>query len=285
MITCKFAGGLGNNLFQFANLYALHKRHSVPYFIEKKFERLTFDGKPLKDDLRFKQSHKLEFEELFENNFPNEKQNTLNMRNYYHHDLRSNSDFLFSEVEFQDNTMYHGYFQSEKYFADSNLKNDLILNSKISSKIKKKYKNLFNKPTISLQYRLGGDRKLSKIQKFHKNLKPSYYVKSVNKILDICNTNIEDFNILVFSDDIELARKALSYTKMNCTFIENDNNVEDFIHMSLCDHNVIGNSTFAWWAAYLNSKDGLSVGPKAFFGANYSNFLLKDFYPDDWVVL
>lgn len=285
MISCKFAGGLGNNLFQLANIYALHEKYSVPYFIDKNFKRLTFDGKPLKDDSRFKQSHSLEFEALFENNFPDDREENLNMKDYYHHDLRSDSNFMFSEVEFRDNTMYHGYFQSEKYFADSNFKNNLILNSKIVNNIREKYENLFCKPTISLQYRLGGDRKLSKIQKFHKNLKPSYYVKSVNKILEVTKKDIEDFNILVFSDDIQLSKKALDYTDLNCTFIENKNNVEDFIHMSLCDHNVIGNSTFAWWAAYLNSNDGLVVGPKDFFGSNYGNFSLDDFYPDEWIVL
>ena len=80
MITCKFAGGLGNNLFQLANVYALHKRYNVDYYINKKFERLTFDGKPLKNDSRFKQSHKLELERLFENEFPSldEKPKAMN---------------------------------------------------------------------------------------------------------------------------------------------------------------------------------------------------------------
>ena len=55
--------------------------------------------------------------------------------------------------------------------------------------------------------------------------------------------------------------------------------------MSMCDHNVIGNSTFAWWAAYMNKNSGLVVGPKDFFGKGYSNFLLDDFYPIEWLIL
>ena len=288
MITCKFAGGLGNNLFQFANVFALHKRHNVPYCIQRDFQRLTFDGKLLKDELRFKQAHVLEFQELFENKLPYIEElsvNTKNMSNYYHHDLDGSSNFLFSEVKFKDNTMYHGYYQSDKYFADSNLKEELVLNKQIIDTLKNKHAKFFNKPTISLQYRLGGDRKLNKIQKFHKNLNPSYYKRAVEEISTITNNNISDFNILVFSDDLELAKRALSYTNLDCYYIKNKNNIEDFAHMSICDHNVIGNSTFAWWAAYMNKNNGLVVAPKDFFGKKYSNFLLDDFYPAEWIIL
>ena len=43
-----------------------------------------------------------------------------------------------------------------------------------------------------------GDRKLSKIQKFHKNLNPTYYVKDIDRIVNLVNKKIDDFNILVF---------------------------------------------------------------------------------------
>ena len=92
-------------------------------------------------------------------------------------------------------------------------------------------------------------------------------------------------HILVFSDDLELAKRALSYTNLDCYYIKNKNNIEDFAHMSICDHNVIGNSTFAWWAAYMNKNNGLVVAPKDFFGKKYSNFLLDDFYPAEWIIL
>lgn len=288
MISCKFAGGLGNNLFQFANIFALHKKYNVAYCIERDFQRMTFDGRLLKEEYRFEQSCDLEFETLFENKFPYIEDLSIdikNMNNYYHHDLKSNSNFLFTEVKFKDNTIYHGYYQSDKYFINSGIKKELVLNKKIIDNIKNKHSNLFNKPTISLQYRLGGDRKINKIQKFHKNLSPIFYTKAVEKIISITNKNIDDFNILVFSDDLELARRALGYTNLDCIYIKNKNNIEDFIHMSLCNHNIIGNSTFAWWAAYMNENDGLVIAPKDFFGKNYSNFLLDDFYPDNWVIL
>ena len=123
------------------------------------------------------------------------------------------------------------------------------------------------------------------IQKFHKNLKPDYYQRALKKICELNNLQIDNCNLLVFSDDISLARRALNLLNLNFVFIENENNVEDFIHMSLCDHNIIGNSTFAWWSSYFNSKGGTIVAPKEFFGTKYSNFLLDDFYPKEWIIL
>jgi len=287
MITCQFAGGLGNNLFQFANIYNLHKKHNVPYFIDNKFERLTFDGKLLKEDKRFDQSDTLEIEELFENKFTCLQDLDIDlkkMKNYYHYDLNHNNNFLYQEVPMQNNTIYHGYYQSERYFLESNIKEDFVLNKDVSSKIKNTHYELFKRPTISLQYRLGGDRKLKTIQKFHKNLKPDYYQRALKKICELNNLQIDDCNLLVFSDDINLARRVLSLLNLNFIFTENKSNIEDFIHMSLCNHNIIGNSTFAWWSSYFNSKGGTIVAPKDFFGVKYNNFLLDDFYPKEWII-
>ena len=176
------------------------------------------------------------------------------------------------------------YYQSEKYFSDFNIKEEFILNKKIVSKIKDKYKELFKKPCISIQYRLGGDRKLAKIQKFHKNLTPRYYRQSISEICELNGFKEENINILLFSDDISLAKRALEMYKVNFIPINNENNIEDFIHMSLCDHNIIGNSTFAWWSSYFNNNKGTIIAPKDFFGANYNNFKLDDFYPKHWLI-
>ena len=54
--------------------------------------------------------------------------------------------------------------------------------------------------------------------------------------------------------------------------------------MSLCDHNIIGNSTFAWWSSYFNKKSGTIIAPKNFFGKSYKNFRLDDFYPNKWLI-
>jgi len=290
MITCRFSGGLGNNLFQLANIYDIHTKTGIPYFIDRSFTRLTFDGKRLEDDNRFDQSHVFEIPLLFDNSFVYRDEveyDFSKMKDYFHHDFAGAGNFLHKEPILTDNTVHNGYYQSHKYFSSFNLREAFELNKSTVKSIKQKYSNLFNKPTISLHYRLGGDRKLSKIQKYHKNLSPKFYVDALKSVENKTNKKLKDFNVLLFSDDMPLAMKALDMFGVNYIPISNNNNIEDFIHISLCDHNVIGNSTFGWWASFMNqSEEAIRVVSKTnFVGPKYSNFILDDLFPADWVTL
>jgi len=100
-------------------------------------------------------------------------------------------------------------------------------------------------------------------------------------------TSPKDFNIVVFSDDVKEAADLMNQNfDINFTIANNKSNIEDFIHMSLCNHNIIGNSTFAWWSAYLNYNDNLVVAPKTnFFGPALRHLDLSDFFPHEWLTL
>lgn len=290
MITCKFAGGLGNNLFQFANVYAIHKKYSLPYFIDKNFDRLTFDGLSAKEEKRFTQSSILEIPYLFDNNFIYLDQinyNKANLHNYTHFDLLHDNHRFNPPILIKENIEYHGYFLSYKYFQDVSLRDEWIVNKQITQNLNDKYKSLFEKKTISLHYRLGGDRKFENVQNFHKNLEPNYYKDAINIILEKENSNLEDYNILLFSDEKENAIKLLKELKISCIPIYNNDNVEDFIHMSLCTHNIIGNSTFSWWAAFLNKNtNGIVVAPKTnFVGPCLKHIDFSDLFPPEWFTL
>ena len=59
---------------------------------------------------------------------------------------------------------------------------------------------------------------------------------------------------------------------------------EDFRLMSLCKHQIIANSTFSWWAAWLNNNhDKMVMAPKKWFNVSHNN--IKDLYPDSWTVI
>ena len=289
MITCKFAGGLGNNLFQFANIYNIHKIHNLPYFITKNFERLTFDGKRIQDEQRFSQAHDLEIPYFFDNTFvylEDVNCDLSSLRQYTHPDM-SSGNFRFVKPIVEDGIIYNGYFQSPKYFENSGLKHELILNTEIKNNLKQKYSGLFEKQTIAIHFRLAGDRKLKQIQQHHPMLPVSFYKSGLELLSFKTKKSLQDFNIVVFSDDVKEAANLMNQNfDINFTMANNKSNIEDFIHMSLCNHNIIANSTFAWWSAYLNYNDNLVVAPKTnFFGPALRHLDLSDFFPPEWLTL
>jgi hypothetical protein len=88
-------------------------------------------------------------------------------------------------------------------------------------------------------------------------------------------------NILVFSDDISWCKDNLKFDKMN--FIEGLDNVEDMWLMSLCDNNIIANSSFSWWGAWLNSNFNKKViAPLHWFGDS-ANLNTSDIIPTNWI--
>jgi hypothetical protein len=55
--------------------------------------------------------------------------------------------------------------------------------------------------------------------------------------------------------------------------------------MSLCENNIIANSSFSWWGAWLNKNNNkIVVAPKKWFG-NALQHNTKDLYPEKWIVI
>jgi hypothetical protein len=57
--------------------------------------------------------------------------------------------------------------------------------------------------------------------------------------------------------------------------------------MSLCNYNIIGNSTFSWWSSYLNlNNETITIAPKSeWFGPGYRGVVLDDLFPKTWICL
>lgn len=282
MISCSLFGGLGNNLFQLANVFSIHKKYGYDIIIPRSTDRGNIGI--------YNQSTKLEFEDLFENKFNyidnlsgDDLTKKFNLKVYTHPDVYLNStDYSYVEVPIEDNTLYYGYFQSEKYFNNIDLSKELILNKQKIDFIKNKYSDLFTKKTISLHYRLAGDRITSHMQYYHKNVSIDYYKKALETI----NYDPNDHNILVFSDNLILAKKLLESLNHNFHYIDNNNdNILDFIHMTQCDYNIVGNSTYSWWSAYMNNKKNkkIIVSETEYFGPGYKHFNMEDIFPKEWI--
>lgn len=99
------------------------------------------------------------------------------------------------------------------------------------------------KDSCSIHVRRGDYEKLKHI---YNSLKPDYY----NRAIDLINPGGP---VYIFSDDIKWCENNLNIK--NSFYINQSSAIADFIAMSKCAHNIISNSTFSWWAAWLNSND------------------------------
>jgi hypothetical protein len=95
------------------------------------------------------------------------------------------------------------------------------------------------------------------------------------KAIELAKKLVENPNFFVFSDSIEFTKKELG-SNSKYTFI-NKSTFEDFVIMSKCSHNIVANSTYSWWAAYINkSYNKLVISPRP----RYTDFLLNKLFND-----
>lgn len=115
--------------------------------------------------------------------------------------------------------------------------------------------------------------------KLYAECSAAYYERAAGFMEGQCN----DPAWYVFSDDIEWARNTLS--GRNCIFIEGNNAVTDMFLMSCCRHNIIANSTFSWWAAWLNRNPGkIIVAPQHWYNGKL-NEVTRELIPEEWIRL
>lgn len=182
---------------------------------------------------------------------------------------------LYGEKE--ENNYYRGYWQSHKYFdsISETVKNYFIFPPFVENEniAMKTYIENNKNNTVSIHVRRGDYLK----QQLLSNLcSTNYYQNAIAKI----ENRIKDPVYIVFSDDIQWCKENLNLS--NVKFVDwnrGDLSFRDMQMMSLCDHNIIANSSFSWWGAYLNSnKDRIVVAPKDWFIGNET----KDLIPDEW---
>ena len=241
MITCKFVGELGNNLFQLATLVSISKKYGYKYCVPQYRKFWNSHNNP-----------NLEFNELFTYKFPYEDSPEI-YNHYIHPDRLHDENYTHRFVnlpEISDGTSIEGYFQSIQYFENVfyDLKHRYFeINHILKSRIYERYPSIWKSAVVHVRH--GRDRHLDCIYgKSFYQLEPEYYHKAIQYI----KTNFKIDNFYVISDDIEWAKNNILE---HVIFVENTSNIEDFTLMSLSKYNILSNSTFSWWASILNNND------------------------------
>lgn len=248
MIVIKLKGGLGNQMFQ----YAFGRRLSL-----KRKEILKLDKTLLQWSIRQKIiGTAIREYELGEFNIKAES--TKNKSNSY----------------------LEGFWQSEEYFKDIRriLLKDFTLKKETQNFLK--FKRLVAKTnSVSIHFRRGDYVKRTVTKKYHGTLNLDYYCKAVELIRKKIKTPL----FFVFSDDSLWAKNNFRI-KQPITFISGSyklTNPEELILMSLCKHNIIANSSFSWWGAWLNrNRHKIVLAPKRWFRKKRAE---SEIVPQAWI--
>lgn len=285
MITTTIKGGLGNQMFQYAAGYSLSRRLGVAMQLDLSF----YD----KQDKR-----KFELTQLcvdFETDSLVSKEPMLKKPWFW--GRRGALDYSYVEpsacydITFEDLASpcrIDGYFQSELYFGS--YRKDIIRQYRPKEKIterNKAYLARIKSSACSVAIHLRrGDYLDQEIAAVHGVLTDKYYENATNILSSMLGV---DHELFIFTDDPLYAREAWGKGK-SVTIVEGnaDCPANDIYLMSACDHNIIANSSFSWWGAWLNQgKDKITIAPRQWF---QPEMLRKerntcDLYAKDWIVV
>lgn len=266
MITANLKGGLCNMFFQIAATYVHAIKHNTTVRYPNMMSHLEYLSNEMTHNPKLKNAN--EYLPLFSKLDISQEpvSRTITICPPFH----------YVEMPFQDGMYIDGFFQSEKYFVSHR---DIILDilgptKDIKNYISKKYSEILVGDTLSVHIRRGD---YVKSQEWHTLLSKEYYDEAITKI-----PNID--KILVFSDDILWCKE--NFKADNVIYIEDEKDYIELYLMSMCTNNIIANSSFSWWGAWLNQNENkIVVAPKDWFGPNFSNFQTQDIIPKKWVII
>jgi len=172
------------------------------------------------------------------------------------------------------------YFQSEEYFINiaDIIRREFTLKRPLSNKAQKILNNIENNNSISLHIRRGDYVVDKNINAFHGICDLEYYKRAMSLIKE----KVANPTFFVFSDDIAWAKdnfKGEGFIFVSDPEIED---VEELVLMSKCKHNIIANSSFSWWGAWLNSNlDKIVIAPQKWFNDKKAN--KNQILPEKWI--
>ena len=282
-IRIKLSGGLGNQMFQFATGFSIAKKNNVRLSLDLRYinRRQLFNG--------------FELEKIFniysKVSFLNKPLsfNTLNFKEIlniidvtYYNFKEPHFHYASNILNISNHSFLDGYWQSEMYFKDYTKEIKKIFN--FSDQLNEQNiligDDINRNNSISIHIRRG-DFLLKRNNSHYVNLK-EYYLKSIYE----SSKNFKNPKYFIFTDDPSW---AVDNFVLDHPYIVVDINLGtrsflDMYLMSLCKANIIANSSFSWWGAWLNNnKDKIIYAPKKWF--KDKSICTDDLIPNSWNII
>jgi len=263
MIYCNLKGGLGNMMFQIAT--------SISLSIDKD-DQCSFPN--LMDQINY-----LNSENTYNPNLNHANEYLTIFKNLKTVKITDNPFYVEYPFHFDDkilpdgSVLIDGFFQSEKYFLKN--KSEIIKTFNFDEVCGEYIKNTYdflNKNTTSIHVRRGD---YLKYPNHHPPQTLDYYHRSI----DILKEKTEVF--VIFSDDILWCKENIKLD--NVIYIDREKDYIELYLMSLCENNIIANSSFSWWGAWLNNNPNkVVIGPNIWFG-DAIRHNTNDILPESWI--
>jgi len=286
MIIVKLIGGLGNQMFQYALGRQLAEKHH---------------GELLLDISAFENHYKLHRYSLNHFNIDEKIVSQADLDKFKPSGLNKITDKLFGKtdkyqtikelhfhfdpkiLDLPDDIYLDGYWQSERYFKsiETIIRKNFTLKQGNTELDQNSLGSIGGTESVSLHIRRADYVTNQKTLNVHGVCSPEYYYSAIEQI----QAGRQNLRLFVFSDDIKWAKTNLKFD-LPATYIDHgpEKNYEDLILMSRCKHNIIANSSFSWWAAWLNQNpDKIVIAPKNWFLDETRN--TKDLLPEKWIKL
>jgi hypothetical protein len=270
VISCEVMGGLGNQLFQIATTLATAWDHDYdPIFPELSSSPSYLTPRPVYWNTLFR-------------NVSTQPEYLFNGYKKYPEKFERK----FTPILLQDpHVKLTGYWQSEKYFSAyrKRLLELFKLQAPIEQYVEEKFGNFTNDhkgPVVSVHLRLGDYLTLDGFMCLWKDEFKHYYAKAISYFPS--NTLF-----MVFSDDPSYAKEFFTknFPQNQAVFPQDIDYVELYL-MTKCNHNIIANSTFSWWGAYLNTHpDKIVISPKEWTVTKGQGVYFEDYLPKDWITI
>lgn len=288
MVIVKIAGGLGNQMFQYALARALSCNGRAVY--------LDCSGFDAQSDKDTKRAYELDrFNIVLPKVSEKDVKKYCNMWQYFlnyigrliNKDISKiiiEKEHCYSrEVAECDGKFLIGYWQTEKYFGF--VRKELLIDfsfdkQPLSSKNERlREEILTDRKGVGVHIR-GGDYNFADNMDIYGNICDAEYYK---KAFIYIERIIGEANYYLFTNDSIWANQIICYEGRQITIVDwnsEENGWVDMYLMSICKHNIIANSSFSWWAAWLNqNKDKIVIAPSRWQNGKD----IVDIVPDDWI--
>jgi len=265
MITVYLQGGLGNQMFQIASTFSHAKKNGDEAVFNLSNSHTPHQGEnssKYKDKL-FRFKSRPDVYDICRKVF-----------------VQPGHEFC--ELPYFHNLQLQGFFQSEKFFIE--YKDELISRFReglMSYKLQwvsinediNRLRESLGKPIVSIHIRRGD---YLKFQGIHDPCPVEYY----NEAMVLMREKIGDFHTYFVSDDIEWCQEVF---QGQGSFSRYRDELDDLMLLVNSDHNIIANSSFSWWGAYLNNNPNkIVIGPEKWFGPQGPQDT-QDIIPENWI--